>query len=292
MTNYVLPTCYAAGTVLLIGEQYPELMSLRDKLSPQFFYRLFDEPEQAYQFLQNSYVPHLLKQPWITQSNGQSFISADINIDLHLLATELTSSHRFEEIVSIIIDNTASHFCPMEFCQQFANVAYKKILLIHSHDLKVAKLALAEGIIDGYVVKTKQLSTYVKLTTAICTLAYNYFQQASQLIVKALQDILPYLNDIVFIDFLQTFCADHHIMEFYLIDKRGVYLLLDAQAKPMCLHIATGQVPSAWKNESVGALYGRQTYYYYVDTAAYSWRQKQTNWVSFSTFCTRVAEYL
>ncbi len=292
MTNYVLPTCYVAGTVLLIGEKYRDLINLRNKLLPQFFYHLFDEPTQAMQFLQSSYVPYVGQQTWLEKNVVNNKAEQTDGLATSLL-TELASSHRFEEIPVIVIDTMIMPDSAIEFCQQIGQTTYKKLLLITPNELSDAKQALSNGVIDGYVIKDASPTTYIKLTTAITTLAYNYFQQSSLPIVRRLQTQLPYLSDIAFVDFFQTLCFDKNIVEFYLTDQQGSYLLLDAQARPFYLKIAIDQIPPAWSNEQVNVIYSKHTYYYhFYDTAHASFAVDVQEWVSFLAFCTRATEYL
>lgn len=289
MTDYVLPTCYVAGTVLLVGEQYRELVNLRNKLLPDFFYRLFDEPAQAKCFLSNSYSSHVLEQGWLeTCATQQGNLP-----DQKTLSAELQSSHRFEEVSVLVLDNTMKCTDAIAFCRDVSSLRCKKIMLINQEDLAQTKLALANGIIDGYIIKNSSKCIKIKLTTAIFTLAYNCFQQASLPLVKQLQAKLPYLTDVAFVDFFQTLCFDKQILEFYLLDTLDGYVLLNAQAQPVCLYITTDEPPKHCLNNTVKTVYGRQTYYCYLsETLPPTLQHKQLDWTGFATFCARVAEYL
>ena len=256
MKNYILPTSFTNGTVLLIGDQFTELATIRKNLLPDFFYRLFDEPDQAQNFLLKHYSSHIYQQPWITRQHNQQ-----IDFSFNKLSYEFNTSHRFEEISVVVIDSSMQKYNAREFCHQIKLTDYKKILLISSAQLPQAKMDIQSGLIDGYVVKDNRAALYLKLTTAISIMAFHYFQQAALPVVTQLKDLLPQLNDIAFIDFFQTLCFDKNIVEFYLLDNQGSYLLLDKNAKPFYLQVGRDSHISQQTKASITQTIMAITYY-------------------------------
>jgi hypothetical protein len=283
-----------AGTVLFIGDQYRELTGIRKALLPHFFYRIFDEPKQAERFLLKGYYPRVNNQPWVRSEAFDHTVRTRFHFCEKTLSDELCSSHRFEEVVVAVIDSSIREPSLFDLCRRIQFIECKKLLLILPDEVGMAKKAVKEGIIDGYVVKDDSPSMMLKLTTAISTLAYNYFQEFSLPIVSQLQLTMPYLSDVAFVDFFQNICFDKDIIEFYLIDPAGGYLLLDANANPYYFEIASGQVPTTWSAENINAVCGKQIYYYrlFDEAEMLPLTAGSQEWESFRSFCARAAEYL
>ncbi len=101
--------------------------------------------------------------------------------------------------------------------------------------------AFNEGLIDAYYQK-HDLNIANNINTVIDKLQKRYFCELSDLIVRTLsyfQDLC--LNDPLFSEFFEKICREHRIVESYLTELTGSFLLLDANANVYCLIVKSKQ---------------------------------------------------
>lgn len=239
--NKTLPCCYFPSTAILVDDNEHFLESIVFKLSDKLAYQLYDKPYQALEFLKDKYKSCLTVDKWVAL-NAQNPVSTEthpINININAIYQELYNQRRFNEVSIVLVDYSMPSMNGLEFCQHIRDLPIKKVLLTGEADLDVAVKAFNEGIIDQFI--RKDAYNFVgKVNQIIFELQKNYFQDFSSVISKILAVDPSYpLEDANFIEFFEDVCKEKQIMEFYLFEKSGSFLLLDMEAKPWWLTVKT-----------------------------------------------------
>lgn len=239
MTQSSIPTCYFPSTVLFIDDSREFLMNFTLQLSDMLAYQLFDSPydalESIEQKLQESdYLNQRCFSEYI-ESNNWPLTNQTINLDLAAIHSEVYNPRRFSEISVVVVDYAMPGMNGIEFCQRMENSSIKKILLTGQADEKTAIEAFNQGLIHRYIQKSDPNVTEL-IKESIHTLQQQYFQNMSDMIVKMLAVNSPNcLQDEKFSSFFKQLCEEKNIVEFYLTENTGSFLLLDDRAKSYCL---------------------------------------------------------
>lgn len=232
------PGCYFPSTVMFIDDSKDFLINFSLQLDEMLTYQLYDSPYDALKALQISQQPEQLSQRSIKAeftSEGCPLTTQTVNLDLAAIHWEAYNPQRFSEISAVVVDYAMPGLDGIELCKRIQSSPVKKILLTGRADEKTAIEAFNDGLIDAYVQKhDPNITTLINKT--IKKLQFRYFQEMSDVIVKMLSvHGLRCLQDRKFGDFFHKLCKDRNIVEYYLTENTGSFLLLDAEANPTCL---------------------------------------------------------
>jgi CheY-like chemotaxis protein len=252
MQDFSIPVCYFPTTVLFIDDHRDFLLNIVLHLDENLSYRVVTSPFEALTALEKKRCEAavLRRQCMKAYKEVQPGIerSRSAQGDLATVYAEIYNPQRFDEISVVIVDHAMTGMDGVRLCQTIADSSLKKILLIESSDLPIAKEAQEKGIIHQYVIKN-EVNAGELLVEAIHSLQHQYFQLMSSGIATALAMELPRcLYDKKFITFFKQQCEQHAIVEYYLMDSSGSFLMLDDDAR------VTGLV---LKNTADCKLYGR-----------------------------------
>jgi len=122
------------------------------------------------------------------------------------------------------------------FCREIQkNTAIKKILLTGQADENTAVDAFNEGLIDAYIQKC-DTDFMMQIRKKISQFQIEYFQMMSAVVSRILSlTTIPCLHDERFYSFFENLKKEHNIVEYYLIESTGSFLLFDRNAKPSVL---------------------------------------------------------
>lgn len=176
-----------------------------------------------------------------TEAENDPFTNYTVNINLGTIHNEVYNPQRFSEISVIVVDYAMPGMNGLEFCAQIKSSRVKKILLTGQADEKLAIQAFNDGLIDRYIQKSEPNITE-QIIQGISELQQAYFNDISTLISHILDINSPScLVDQKFGSFFKKLLKDNEIVEYYLMDNSGSFLLLDKQAKAYSLIIKTSQ---------------------------------------------------
>jgi CheY-like chemotaxis protein len=228
--------CQFPTTVLFLDDKSRFLESLVLNLDENFPYKMFTNADDALNFLANDNKLAKSHHNWLENrksgedgefSEGPTHIVVDINIaDIY---KEIYASNRFSEISIIVVDYAMPGMNGLEFARKVKQLeSNAKIFMVTGEaEDSIAIQAFNEGIIDRFVKKNAP-GFYTELNIAINQLHKEYFDELSENIINNLSaNPNCCLNDAVFIEFFQEFCWHNNIIEYYLIDELGSFLLLD-----------------------------------------------------------------
>lgn len=241
MFEFSIPTCYFPTTALFLDDNRDFLLNFVLQLDESLAYRLFDNPIKALQHLEN--------QPLATGIINERIKPIDLTIDgkigklctypeLSPIYGQLSNPNRFAEISVIVVDYAMPGMDGLAFCRKIDSTI-KKILLTGQADEHLAIAAFNEGLIHRYIKKSDANASEL-VTKSIQELQYLYFSSASIGKERHFSFMYPdFLQDKVFSHFFHRFIAEKHMVEYYLIDTAGSFLLLDEEATPGLLIVRT-----------------------------------------------------
>ena len=164
------------------------------------------------------------------------------SISLHLdgIRELAFNPQRFSEIPMIIVDYAMPEMNGLEFCQKIENSPCNKIMLTGVADLDIAVDGFNKGVIDQFIIKNSQSDFVRQLELIVSEFRWKYFQQLSQPLLDqlALQKNCC-LFEPNYKELLQQLCSELQIVKFYLLDRSGSLVLLDAAGQASWLLVKT-----------------------------------------------------
>lgn len=173
--------------------------------------------------------------------NYNSLKHVPIDFDVDSIAHLYSYKERLNEISLIICDHEMPAISGLDLCYQLQDFSFKKILLTGEVENQEAIHAFNHGIIDRFIRKDNpellsEVRSYIEL------LEQEYFcEVTSPLLVHLKADGDNALTDPVFIAFFDKWCKENRITEYYLIDKRGSFLVINEQQEAHYFVLHTDQ---------------------------------------------------
>ncbi len=240
MENTQKLACYFPTTVLFVDDKknYLENLGLKldySKFVPEFFY----DPNKALNFLKG-YAPVLFNQRCLYRNDSQ-LDHRNIEVKLPLIRQEIYNAERFSQISVIVVDYAMPNINGLELCQQLKDKPFKKIMLTGEADEAIAIQAFNEKLIDKFIQKDAP-DFYQLLNRSVNELQWQYFADLSHIIIDSITADLNFphiswLNDPDFYRLFQQVCLENQVVEYYLTDVYGSFLMLNAQANPVWLAV-------------------------------------------------------
>lgn len=235
MQHFSIPTCYFPSTAVFVDDSRDFLLNFVLQLDEGLAYRVFDSPFDALECIDKKRCElELLSQRCIseyTEAKNCPLTNHTINLDLAAIHAEVYNPRRFSEISVVVVDYAMPGMDGLEFCRRIEDTHIKKILLTGQADEKLAIEAFNEGLIHRYIKKSDPDVANL-ITKSIHDLQLQYFQTMSDMVVRMLAVTSPScLHDKKFAEFFWSLCKEKGIVEFYLADHSGSFLMLDDDAQ-------------------------------------------------------------
>ncbi len=241
MKNSRLPVYYYPTTTVFVDDSQGYLNSLRlildDSLSCQFFNSAL-MAEKA--ILQQQANKHHGSEIFEDATN-----SVDCPMNGHTVFLNLTAVYkitydkqRFNDISTVVVDYAMPQINGVEFCKKLADIPLKKIMLTGQADESIAIEAFNEGIIDKFIVKNNPDINSI-LNQSILDLQYQYFQEITENIANPLNKEVACLFDTKFSEFFKKLTKQYQIVEYFLVQTPGSFLMLDNQGQVYWLIVKT-----------------------------------------------------
>lgn len=250
MQDFQVPVCFFPTTTLFIDDHHGFILNMVLHVEENFAFRMVASPYDALKYLKEQHreitglykhvVNELKSYAKDTPANHACYMS------FVAIYSEIYNARRFEEISVLVVDHAMKGMEGLRFCSSIPDTTIKKILLIHSTEEKLAQNAIEARIIDAFVLKDQDDVNHTLLIN-IHALQTKYFLEMSWGIVKALAIQVPAcLSDLKFIDSFAKLRLQHGIIEYYLIDDSGSFLLLDQDARLRCWMVKTAEECEAY----------------------------------------------
>ncbi len=228
-------------TVILIGNEVSFLSDINPLLSIESsIYKVISNPDYALEIINdrstfNKPTEHNLERPF-SNTLEQRRIIVNINT-IHL---ELLNPDRFNRISTVIIDSDMQNINGLKLCTMIQNPYIKKIILIEKAEEQSAIDAFNHGLIDGFIKKDEKIKTANKLDQLIKKVQNEYFSDLSLVIQDAIKNYPEEETAFGKNYFRKFFCKilkQYSIVEFYLIESIGSYLMLNAVGEAFILFL-------------------------------------------------------
>lgn len=248
MHHFSIPTCYFPSTALFIDDNRDFLLNFVLQLDEWLAYRVFDSPFDALHSIQKKHLEDgLVSQRSLANYKARKKQPlSQVNECLVAVQAETANPRRFNDISVVVVDYAMPGMDGLELCRRIHATPIKKILLTAKADERLAIAAFNEGLIHRYIHKDDPDVTEL-ITQSIDDLQWQYFQDMSDRISRLLSlTSPPCLHNTAFMNFFREFVDQKGVVEFYLADDSGSFLLLDVDAKPSYLLIKTEEELSSY----------------------------------------------
>ena len=237
-----LACSYHPIKLILIDDNSIFIENLTLELS-SYLVKSFVKPKNALDFLQNYQHPETVASH-IEHLNTQELegYSLDMNDNQHLhtyidlrcidFYEKIFSRIRFEEYAIVVIDQVMPGLEGLEICKKLRDKPYKFIMLTAEAGDDLARVAFNQGLIDHFI--KKDAPDFVEqLHGAIDKLMRDYFYEQSHTFMEALiKSPTCVLSDARLINTLKEYMQKNNIIEYYLLNETGSFLMLEADGKP------------------------------------------------------------
>lgn len=229
---------------MFIDDSKDFLLNFTLQLDERIAYKLYTSPFEALDAIHAAHRSEHMNQHCLSEyleSSGCPINNVTVNLDLAAVHWEVFNPQRFGEISVVVVDYAMPGMTGLEFCRKMENSPVKRILLTGRADEKLAVEAFNDGIIDMYVQKHNPDVTTL-INESIANMQVRYFQNMSEIIVRMLSVHAPTcLQDPVFAELFHQIKEENNIVEFYLLENSGSYLMLDQFANVSYLIVKTEQ---------------------------------------------------
>lgn len=229
-----IAACFFPTSIFLIDDESKILRELKNTLSQKTAtYKTFSNPFKALSCIQKE---DFYLEKWL--GNGYHKIKEQD----YSWRDQIYSSERFDQVSTVVVDYTMPGMNGLEFCAHIQDTSIQKIILTGEADESIAIKAFNEGLIQGFI-KKNDLKVFDKLNAMIHKRQLEFFKSLTQWTIEgAKEDIFgTVLQDPEFIRIFQDILTKFNIVEYYLIDAVGKFLLLDSEGQVSALLVYNEQ---------------------------------------------------
>ena len=238
--NHML-SCFFPTTVVFIDDSTSYLEGMLSIMNMQFAVpKLFSNPVEAVQFINQQ--PSILQRSFLAPNDEHPMDHAGLNIDVRNFHKKILRNNyqRFQELTVVVCDYAMPQKNGLQVLQEIKNRDLKTVMLTGEADETLATEAFNRGLIDYFMRKESDNFTET-LNKVIFSLQKDYIIRETGLIVdNIVLGKLPKscaLADPAYIELFTQIKKKHHIIEFYLLDEHGSYLLVDQKGRVYFLAI-------------------------------------------------------
>ncbi|MFT3742434.1 MAG: hypothetical protein QM752_07255 [Gammaproteobacteria bacterium] len=227
--------CYYPTTVILVDDQKNFLDSVSMGLKESIPHKCYTDPHAVIEFFKNYKPDHFINH-CVTFDEDSAQVNLLVRqVSLQDIHSEIYNSDRFKQISLLVAD----YFMPgrngLECCDAISDKFIQKLLLTGDAQDDLAIEAFNKKRINQFIRKGTSNLTQV-LNDRIEELQLNYFLQLSDYLRGTMSNnddeyVLGILDDPIFARFFYDLCEENQIVEYYILDNQGSFLLLDDKAQ-------------------------------------------------------------
>lgn len=199
----------------------------------------FNDPRKALSYLKGLDYCKFARENLIPEENVEIF-SNEVVLHLHDLYQEVHNKTRFDEVSTLVIDYAMPGMNGQGFCQQIADLPIKKLLLTGEASYEKATEMFNDGVIDKFIKKSDEYETLFEL---IVNLQNKYFQSFTEELLFVLKNSSgkSIFSDEQFIQLFNDTLKKNKIIEYYIVDNSGSYLLFNKQGEAKLLIVKSDE---------------------------------------------------
>lgn len=247
-----IPLCMCPTKVLLIDDDPYFFKKLIFNLDDsKATYQFYDNPQDALTFLNDEYRPDHFEKRLIWQIAEEQWQHTRLDVNIYDLMQEIYNPHRFDQVSTIVVDFEMPGMNGLEVCERIKDPSIQKILLTGEGDENLAIQAFNKGLIHSYI-KKQDPNVFDVLNESIVRAQQAYFSNISQLMFRAatFEPDLTYILDPVFNTFFKNLLQEKNIVEYYLFEMTGSFILLDAKANSHGLFTYNKDQLTMWSEDA------------------------------------------
>lgn len=224
-----IPVCMFPTKVLLIDDDISSLENLELNLDDsKFAYQFYYTPQEALTFLTKAHRQNSFEKRLVCQPDEMKWQHAVIDVNIYDLMKEIYNPKRFESVSTVVVDFSMPGMNGLEVCEKITDPSIQKILLTGEGDENLAVEAFNKGLIHRYI-KKQDPDVIPLLNQSLGKAQRAYFSKISQLMfdVATFSAETSCLRDPLFIHFFENLLKEKDIIEYYLFEITGSFLLID-----------------------------------------------------------------
>lgn len=239
-----IPCCYFPTLTLLIDDNARFLQGLQRSLGKTRNTKSFDVPVNVVKFIEENKNSHNIPLYLHLSLKGgdQDLPEESVNVDISDIAKILHRNHRFDETSVAVVDYAMPGMNGVEISKKIRTeypTPIKIIMLTGEADEQTAVSAFNEGVIDKFIKKSAE-NCLEKVKECIASLEIKFFQDISKTMLESFRARSnSILEEPEFINVFNKVCEEQKIVEYYLIEDSGSFLMLDKNGKITRLIIKT-----------------------------------------------------
>lgn len=227
-----IPICMYPTKTLLIDDDILSLKKLDVNLdNTRFTYQKFHDPEKALTYINHVYKQDSFVNRLINQPDESQWQHAMLDVNIYDLMKEIYNPNRFETISTVVVDFAMPGMNGLEVCEKIADKSIQKILLTGEADEQLAVRAFNKGLIHKYIRK-QDPDIFNTLNESLLESQRVYFSKISQIMldVATFNASHSCLKDPEFVCFFENLLIEKNIIEYYLVETPGNFLLIDEES--------------------------------------------------------------
>lgn len=223
--------CFFPTHVLFLDDNVNHLNSVASEVNEfKVVPELFSNSVQALNYLTNVYNVSFTKEHFLVSHEDPEYAHGMIDIDLRAIHKLITNPKRFRDLSVLISDYSMPEMHGLDFLTNIKELRIKKMMLTGEAEATVAVKAFNNGLINKFIRKDAENFSY-ELNSALDQLQEEYFADITNIIIETIINDSNYaatcLKHPDFAKCLQQIIEQHEIIEYYLLDEHGSYLLAD-----------------------------------------------------------------
>jgi CheY-like chemotaxis protein len=227
-----ISVCSFPTTVLFIDDNKEFLNALfLDLKDENITYKAFTTPYNGLEYLNKECPPQPFLKKLISYTDEQEWEHRTLDLNIHDIYQEIYNPTRFKQVSTIVVDYDMPGMNGLEFCQKITIPHIRKIMLTGAADEHLAIEAFNKGLIHKFINKNSA-DLGRQLNKALRESTQTYFQEISQLFIHTLNvNWGTALTDPAFIELFPSLLENYNIIEYYLFQSNGSFLLIDREGK-------------------------------------------------------------
>ena len=227
---YTVEALFFPTRIILIDDDQDFLISVSRHLKKFFQVDTFSDPRQALTYI-------LENQKKIDLFNEESFISREnqdveeFKLDLMKINVFVKNKEKYNFPTIIISDYEMNDMTGLQLFEKLDKTSMMRFFLTGKADLKLAVEAFNRGLVDKFLIKdTEKIHDEIIMNIRACQ--HNFFSKISYPILSHLNiPIDSLLNKIDFSYHFMKIVQENEVLEYYLIDNIGSFLLITKNEK-------------------------------------------------------------
>lgn len=247
----MIPLCYFPNQIIFLDDNEEVLNSFKFMLdyAPEIC-SYYSNSNKCLQDL-NSYKADPLTERYIKEIDISQYHQRAYKFNIYHLYQEIYNGNRFKQISCIVIDHDMPGMKGLEICQNITDKHIKKIMLTGIADHQMAIDAFNKGIIDGFISKADP-EMHQKLSKTINEAKLNYFRELTAIPEHSIkhEQTPTILFEPGFQEIFANFVKNYKIVEYYLFEMFGSFILLDEEGKIYGLFVVPEDEIDDWVEEA------------------------------------------